>query len=112
MSPATYSSAKPSTPLGIKIICVLGGIGGVLGLFGSLAMFGISPILGLFALVLSIVQIVVVFGLWELRSWAWTLAMISYAIGLVFDLIGVNIIGLLIGIVLIAYLSSKSHLFR
>ena len=112
MASATYSSTRPSTPLGVKIICVLGAIGGVFGLFGSLVMFGVSPVLGLFSLVLSVLQIVVVFGLWNLRSWAWTLAMISYGLSILFNLVDFNVLGLLINLIIVGYLISKSHLFR
>jgi len=112
MAPATYSSSQPSPPLGIKIICVLGALGGIFGLLGSLVMLGASPLLGLFALVISAAQLVVVFGLWNLRSWAWTVAMVVYGLGALGDILGGNVVGLLISLIVIVYLLSKSHLFR
>lgn len=112
MAPATYSSSKPSTPLGIKIICVLGALGGVVGLFMSLVAMGASPLLGLFGLVISAAQLVVVHGLWNLRSWAFTVAIIVYGLSAVMDLLTANVLGLLISLIVVVYLVSKSHLFR
>ena len=112
MSSATYSSTGPSTPLGVKIICILGAIGGVLGLFGSLVLLGMSPVLGIFSLVVSLVQLIVVVGLWNLRSWAWTLAMIAYGLGILLDLVALDVFGLGIGLVILGYLGSKRYLFR
>lgn len=112
MSTATYSSDEPSAPLGVKIICILGAIGGALGFLGSLALLGMAPAVGTVALIISIIQIVVVMGLWNLRSWAWTVSMIVYGLGLLLDLLAINILGLLIGIVVLSYLASKRRLFR
>jgi len=112
MAPATYSSTGRSPPLGIKIICVLGALGGGLGLFGSLVLLGASPLVGLFALVISIAQLIVVVGLWNLRSWAWSLALVVYGLGALGDVLEGDILGLLISLIVIGYLLSQSHLFN
>ena len=102
-----------TAPLGIKVICVLGAIGGVINLLGNLPALA-SPAFpfALIALLIVIGKLAVLYGLWNLESWAWTWALIIYGLAAVASLFGLNIIGLLINVVVFVYILSKAEYYR
>ncbi len=74
-------------PLGVTILAILAAIGGVFGILGGIGIvFGgaliatvagglgaIVSLLGLLLLVLSVAELVLAYGFWMLRTWAWQL---------------------------------------
>ena len=87
-------------PIGVTIIAILVIIGGILGILGGLAGFGLfgstaadavagsETLASVYAgtiLVVSIVQLAVGIGLWMLKSWAWTLAVVVVILRVVGD---------------------------
>ncbi len=109
--------ATRTVPLGIKIIVVLGGLGSILALFSGLALSlfsvgGFETLLGIIVAVFAVVKFVTLIGLWSLKRWAWTAAMVIYTLSALLDLLRVNIVGLLIAIIILAYVYSQRHLFR
>ncbi len=121
MAPASSYDRSRSAPLGIKILCVLAVISGVLGIFGGLAMMAGSPIgivLGPITILLSVAQLVVAWGLWTLQSWAWTLTLVVYGIDVLMDCVRLllgnigAIFGIIIGGLLLAYVYSKRDYYR
>lgn len=108
----------------IAILVIIGGLIGVLaglfdlGLFGTATFYGGEQFLsaamfGAGLLIVAIIQLVVGFGLWNLKGWAWTIAMIVLVIRVIGDVIalfaGGNlmavIINLLITVIVIWYLN-------
>lgn len=90
---------QPSTstrPLGVTILAILAAVGGVLGLLGSIAIFGLlsaaglSMILGLLTLVLSVLYLLFAYGAWTLKPWGWTLGVGLAAASVVITLIGLT----------------------
>ncbi|KZN24485.1 hypothetical protein A4G99_08865 [Haladaptatus sp. R4] len=118
---STYGNKPNTAPLGIKILCFLSVIVGVLSLIGGLGTLltgGFGFIVGLIIIVLAIGQIVVAWGLWTLQSWAWTLTIIVYGLRIAGDLIQLllgdfsAIISLVVGLLLLAYIYSKRDYYK
>jgi uncharacterized membrane protein HdeD (DUF308 family) len=74
-------------PVGVTIVAILTVIGGLIFLgFGLLFLiFGIGIIL----LALGIAYMVMAYGLWKGKGWAWTITLILSAIGIVVALISI-----------------------
>ena len=85
-------------PLGVTILAVLAAIGGVLGILAGVALMGLSSAssglaisglsgyLGLFGgivLITSVLELVLAYGFWTLKPWAWLL-------GIVLEIVGVG----------------------
>lgn len=84
-------------PTGITILAVLSAIGGVFGLLASIALIGIggavgaatglggfTVVAGLIGLAYSVVSLLLAYGFWNLRPWAWTLGVGAQGLGIVF----------------------------
>lgn len=108
---------EPTTagrPIGVTILAVLAAIAGVLGLLGSLAFFGLLAsasglfmMIGLLTLVMSVLYLVLAYGLWTLQPWAWMLGIGLSAVSIVLTLLGLvqgtqEMIGAIISIVISA----------
>jgi uncharacterized membrane protein (DUF2068 family) len=88
-------------PTGVTIIAVLAVIAGVFGLLGGLALIGLggiiaasgvtggalAPILGLLLLAYGVLALVLAYGFWTLRPWAWTLGIGLQAAGIVINIL-------------------------
>lgn len=118
---------KPPRPTGITILAILGFIGGILAILGGalfiavassgvLSTYGMSMFSGfvsLFGGVILIVGLFAIFvswGMWSGKGWAWYLAVILYAIGVVFGLLLIiaggltGIVSVLIDLLLLWYM--------
>lgn len=88
-------------PTGVTIIAVLAAIGGVFGLLGGLTLIGLggfiaasgvaggalAPILGLLLLAYGVLALVLAYGFWTLKPWAWTLGIGLQAAGIVINIL-------------------------
>jgi hypothetical protein len=117
----TYGRNSRAVPLGIKIICVIGALRAVFGLFGGFTAFFSSPlgfVVGGIVVVLALAKLVVVWGLWTLQSWAWTLTMVVWGFGFLMDVLRLftgnlaAIFGIVIGGLLLAYVYSKREYYK
>lgn len=102
-------------PLGVTILCVVGAIGvvfGVIGSFGLIASGGPGPILGLVALALTVGQGIALVGLWSLQHWGYKWSLVFYGLSLLLDLVTADVLGVIISVLIIAYLVSKADHFR
>ena len=98
----------------MTILAVLEIIAGLLGLFsgftlvtlGSLIPFlaGFAVAIGAVILLLGVVDLIVGYGLWSLKSWAWMVALIVNIINLILNAVQFNILGAVINIIIILYL--------
>jgi hypothetical protein len=85
------SSTTPARPMGITILAVLSAIGGVLAILASLALIGLSGavgvgggmIIGLFVLVVGVLELAFAYGAWTLKPWAWTVGVAVEVLSLV-----------------------------
>src|SRR5207247_8697581 len=103
---------------GITILAVLAAIGGVLAILGGLALLtvgaaissayalgGMVAFIGLFALVIGTLDLIVAYGFWGLKPWAWTLGVGLQGAGIVLNVIqyvnnSANLSGTIISIVI------------
>ena len=117
-------------PLGVTIICVLGFLGAILSILGgavllglggaaitaigteAAAIGGLAGILGGVILIVGIVSLIVLYWLWNMKKIGWTIYMILEIIGIVLNLVSLSIIGLIIPIIIVAYLWTKKDLFK
>jgi hypothetical protein len=86
-------------PTGVTILAILAFIGGIFGLLGGLALVGFSglvaasgvagggfaTILGVLLLVYGALALVLGYGFWTLKPWAWTLGVGLQGAGIVLN---------------------------
>jgi hypothetical protein len=105
-SPASYSSNPYTTPVsrptGITILAILAALGGLaLIVFGAVTAFtGI----GLIFVVIGLIEFGVAYGYWTGASWGWYLGIIG-AILDILSIVTLNVVALLIGIIMLYYLT-------
>jgi len=85
---------KQSRPFGVTIISILIIIAGVISLLIGIGSVAIGPLIGLvfvvtgaISLALGVAYLVMAFGLWKGKGWAWTISTIVLFIGIVIDMI-------------------------
>lgn len=107
-------------PMGVTIIAVLSAIGGVLGVLASLVLLGLGAavgaatglgglafIAGLLVLLYSALSLVLAYGFWTLKPWAWPLGVGVQILGVVQAVLQFmndtsNIVGLVISLAIAA----------
>lgn len=106
-------------PFGVTILAILTAINGLVS-FGLAAFVGIlSTLTGLFAIIAMVVSVVAVifgliylllaWGLWNGKGWAWTITLILTILSLLSSLItvmlGIGIVSLIIAALILYYLT-------
>lgn len=119
---ARTTSNSTSAPLGIQILCVLSGLLTLFAvLFGVVLLAsgsGAGVLAGLVVLGLSALQFVVLWGLWTVQPWGWTLAMVLYGLNAVLQVLNLvlgdvgALLGLPITLGIMAYVYSKRDVYR
>ena len=118
---------KPARPTGITILAILELIFGIIILIGGAAvaavsgsgilstlgygyLSGMAAVAGGVLVVLGLVVLVVGWGMWTGKGWAWLLSVILYVLGILFGIASLasgsltSIVGLLIEIFLLWYM--------
>ena len=97
-------------PLGVTIIAILLVIAGIISFVSGLILLII--LIGIVPLALGIAYLVMAYGLWKGRGWAWTISLILSGIGIVMgivyiiqDNLGGGIASIIINGVIIYYLN-------
>jgi hypothetical protein len=107
-----YSAPSGNRPLGVTILAVLQILGGIMYLFTGSLLF-IIPffgwIFGGVIVVIGLFELIIGWGLWSMKSWAWITALILNIISLILSLaqalIGsIDYIGIIISLIIILYL--------
>jgi hypothetical protein len=110
---SAYSSGQRSTPLGIYLIAglaILGGLQGVLSGLGRIGtIIGIPG--GLLSIVLGVAGVLVGFGLLTRNRTAYSVALLVYGVRALVALVTLDVVGLVIAVLVVAYLLSKSAYF-
>lgn len=100
---AMMGPGSQARPLGVTILAILAAIGGVFGALGGIGIVflggvaatvtgglgAIVAILGLVLLALSVVELVLAYGFWMLRQWAWKLGFILEAAAVLLGIVQV-----------------------
>lgn len=106
-------SGDRSRPLGITILCLVAGAIPVATILFVPLVFVESPPLALGASVFSIAQLVLVYGLWSLHSWAWAWGLIALASNAVLSLLTTDtLLAATISSLLLVYLWSVRPQYR
>ncbi len=105
-----YSSPSGDRPLGVTILAILQLLGGVISIFGGLAIVMIFPviftlIIGAILLIVGLLGLIVGWGLYTMKSWAWMLAMILNIINIIIAIINFDIVSLIIPVIIVVYLN-------
>jgi uncharacterized membrane protein HdeD (DUF308 family) len=74
-------------PLGVTIIAILTIIGGIIFLASGIVLLIIG--IGIILLALGIAYLVMAYGLWKGKGWAWTITLILSAIGIIVALVSI-----------------------
>ena len=103
-----YSAPSGSRPLGVTILALLQIIGGVLSLLGA-SVFFIIPffgwIVGGIIAILALLDLIIGWGLWSMKSWAWMAAIILNIISIILAIIPpTDYISIIIALIIILYL--------
>lgn len=97
-------------PLGVTIIAILVAIGGVLEIIGGLLILSIIPALAIVVLILGVLSLVLAWGLWTLKPWAFWATVILEVINLIQGIIGLvqgqgsSVLSLIVPIIILLYL--------
>ncbi|MHA1943510.1 MAG: hypothetical protein ACW96M_03850 [Candidatus Thorarchaeota archaeon] len=115
-------SDKPTGVLLLAILQLLQALAALaLGALAFIAGAMLLPIFGLllaiFPLIFGIIGLILFYGLYTLKSWAWLWALIINILGLLFGVMGnladiVNLIQLALSVIIVIYLlmpSTKAH---
>ncbi len=112
-----YSGSSAGRPLGITILAILeilGGLLSIVGGFGLVTLAMIEPIFGMLwlaigavTLILGIVALIIGWGLWSLKSWAWMAALIINLINLILNVLSQSWLSAIINLIIILYLQQK-----
>ena len=109
--------AAETAPIGIKVVCAVGGLFGAFSLLIGIRLLGLVPLLGLVVVGLSLGQLAVLYGLWTLRTWSWGVALLLFGLGVLVDLFRAvtgnwtNLAGVVVGLLVMAYIYSNHELY-
>lgn len=104
-------------PIGITILAILAIIGGILSILAGIAQLAPGAMaFGVVSLVLGVLYLVYGFGLWQLKGWAWLLAVVVNALSVINFVVQVisdgfapgRIVSLVISVLILVYLFSAS----
>lgn len=82
---STLTSKEKKIPIGIKVVCILVAIFGLLSL--AIGFSGLLEELSLFVILLGIAELITRWGLWTIKTWAWYAAMILFGISFIQNII-------------------------
>ncbi len=109
-----YSAPSGDRPLGVTIIAILQIIGNLIVLSGAVIImmgaalipfFGaIFLILGAIMTLFAIFGLVVGWGLWSLKSWAWMIALILNILNIILNIFSGQYIAIIIPLIIVIYL--------
>src|SRR5437588_13023586 len=63
-------SMTRARPLGITIISIILAVEGILGIISGIVLLGAVGTLGIITLILGVMHLVLAWGLWTLKTWA------------------------------------------
>ena len=77
--------SQKQRPLGVTLIAILTLIGGIIFLASGLVLLIIG--IGIILLALGIAYLVMAYGLWKGKGWAWTISLILSGIGIIMGIV-------------------------
>jgi hypothetical protein len=107
-------------PLGISIIAVIMAIQGILGILGGILLLaGGVPALGIITLILGVLYLVLAWGLWTLKPWAFWGTVILEVLTLINGIFGLGlgratngILSIIFAVVVLIYMFADRNVRR
>lgn len=109
-----YSAPSGDRPLGVTILAlleILGGLFSIIGGFGLVMLAAFDPLFGFLWLILGgvtlflgLLALIVGWGLWSLKSWAWMVALILNLINLILNILSAGYLAAIINLIIVLYL--------
>ena len=115
-----YNAPVKVGPLGVTILAILSALGGIMAILGGMAIMGVSALaseigalgaaIGGITLIMGLIQLVIAWGLWTGKGWAWLLGLIFGVLGILMALasmVGGNfssLVSLAINAIIVYYL--------
>jgi hypothetical protein len=102
------NSERRRRPLGVTIIAILNIIVGIITISGGILLLAVG--IGIVLIIIGIANLVMAYGLWRGKGWAWTITLILSGIGIISNAVSIAtgnlgaIIGIIIYAVIIYYL--------
>jgi hypothetical protein len=115
---------KKGRPTGVTVLAILQGLFAILAVLGGLATLTLGSLLGaavpsvgyagdlfgligIIGLLLGIIGLIITYGMWTGKGWAWWLTIIFSIISIIFNVLSlpVGIIGIIIYLVIVIYLT-------
>ncbi|KXH72876.1 MAG: hypothetical protein AM326_00690 [Candidatus Thorarchaeota archaeon SMTZ-45] len=96
-------------PLGVMILAILNFLQGLLIMVTGFLIFAFpffGVIVGAVVFLIGFFFFYVGLGLWNLKDWAWTWAMLLNILGAIINLFGQNWLALIVNVVIILYLNA------
>ncbi len=91
-----YNAPVKVRPLGVTILAILSALGGIMAILGGMAIMGVSALaseigalgaaIGGITLIMGLIQLVIAWGLWTGKGWAWLLGLIFGVLGILMAL--------------------------
>ncbi|UCE09651.1 MAG: hypothetical protein JSW61_11845 [Candidatus Thorarchaeota archaeon] len=110
--PGAGYGVSDERPLGVTILALLQFLGGafmlVTGILATLAgmLFILLAVFGMIMVILGFISLIVGWGLWSLKSWAWTWAIIVNILNIIVGIIPpLDYVSLAIAIIIVLYLN-------
>jgi len=101
-----------SPPLGIKILCIIASIFPIISLLLVPFVVIDAPILAVGETIISITQLIVIYGIWHMVSWGWFWGMITLGFNALTSIVVGYVIGLTVSLLLLVYLLSLRPYYR
>jgi len=115
-----YAPSAPATkvrPTGVTILAILNALSALASIFGGLLIITATSVTGIFAglgaavggvvLIIGLIQLVIAWGLWTGKGWAWILGLIFGILGILSGLVSImsgGILTLVINLIIVYYL--------
>ncbi|HLX40778.1 MAG TPA: DUF2127 domain-containing protein [Ktedonobacteraceae bacterium] len=104
-------NVQRSRPLGITIIAIIMAVFGILGIIAGIGLLSFSASLGFITIIMGVLQVILAWGLWTLRPWAYwatvileVLALLNAIFALSTGVPGQGIFGMVIALIILIYL--------
>lgn len=113
MAEKQVSIGDQERPLGIAILAILQMLGALFILVGGATFLVLGAISVLFTAVggimvlFGLISFYVGYGLWNMESWAWKVALIVNIISIVLNVISQNWLALIIPVIIVIYLQQE-----
>ncbi|APX95854.1 hypothetical protein [Natronorubrum daqingense] len=99
-------------PVGIRLLCLVAAAFPILLLAMVPFLVLEAPLFAVGGAIVSVLQLLLLLGLWTLQSWAWSWGLLALALNSLISIHDGNPLGLTLSLILLIYLWSHRSTFR